>query len=90
MPRPNLVAQGVWVAGHEMCEEQTLFVPSWPHPMCNRAWASDWCVTFSLKAVEFSLMPLVDTRDEVLTLLPPPPKLEDTRDVVLLLLPPLS
>ena len=48
------------------------------------------CVTFSLKAVEFSLMPLADTRDEVLTLLPPPPKLEDTRDVVLLLLPPLS
>lgn len=45
--------------------------------------------TFSLKAVEFSLMPLVDMRDEVLTLLPPPPpKLEDTRDVVLLLLPP--
>lgn len=44
-------------------------------------------VTFSLKAVEFSLMLLVDMRDEVLTLLPPPPKLEDTRDVVLLLLP---
>ena len=41
--------------------------------------------TFSLKAVEFSLMLLGDMREEVLVLLPP--KLEDMRDVVLLLLP---
>ena len=47
--------------------------------------------TFSLKAVEFSLMLLGDMREEVLVLLPPPPpKLEDMRDVVLLLLPPLT